>query len=214
MSQRCYYDDMKRRWTAGFTIIEVLIVIVVIGIIASISFVSYNGVQTRSRQAKIETDLTAVQKLIESYKARTGNYPITAASLNPNWSATTANTDANCSMGTRKADWVPDIPTALPQSQATTAISGNPGCYIYVSDGTSYVLSAWNMIRDPQTEKMYRRLGFRETDASHANQFYTCNHSGIGGVVGGSYDIDSDYYKHSMTLSNVTTCGETPPAGA
>lgn len=211
---------MQKKWAKGrgFTVIELLIVIVVIAILTTITAVSYNGLQMRSRLSKIETDITTVQKLIEAYKARNGVYPITAANLNPDWGTTTAWSDANCTAGAKRADWVPDLSTALPQSQPTNwGVGGYLGCYIYVSNGTVYVLSAWNMLKDPQTEKMYRRVGLREMDPSHLYaMFYLCNLNEIGGLISGVYNANLDYYKHSYTVSNIkaSDCGETPPAGA
>lgn len=60
---------------SGFTIVEILIVIVVIGILASISIVAYNGVQSRSRDAKRLSDVQAIQKSLELYKTDRGTYP-------------------------------------------------------------------------------------------------------------------------------------------
>lgn len=202
----------------GFTIVELLIVIVVIGILAGIVTVAYNGVQTKAMLAKIQNDLKSVQKMVETYKTFNGTYPVTNASLNPDWGTSTGRTDANCSVGTKTADWIPSLNAALPQSDGTaTGVDGYPGCYIYVSDGTSYVISAWNMLKDAQTATMYRRLGLREMDPSHTyGIFYVCNHSAIGGKPGSTYSAALDYYKHSMTVSNITSslCDETPQAGA
>lgn len=207
-----------RQDRTGFTIVELLIVIATIAILAGIVIVAYSGVQTRAKIAKIENDLKSVQKLVETYKTFNGTYPITSTSLNIDWWATTARTDDNCSVGTSTADWIPGLNTNLPQSDGQgKGVGDYPGCYIYVSDGTSYVISAWNMLKDPQTALMYRRLGMREMDPSHSGQiFYICNHTNIGGMTTGTYDITNDYYKHSMTVSNITspTCNETPPAGA
>lgn len=204
----------------GFTIVELLIVIVVIAILAAIVVVAYNGIQTNAQQSKIREDLAQVQRLVENYYAVNGSYPFTAANLNPNWSTTTARTDSNCSVGTRNADWVPNLGVSLPQSSTSgQGVGGYPGCYIYASDGTNYVISAWNMVSTPQTASpFYRRLGFREMDPSHTSSiFFLCNFSGsIGGVYSGVYSITQDYYKHSYTLSNFSpsSCNETPPAGA
>lgn len=48
----------------GFTIVELLVVIVVIGVIAAITIVAYNGMQTRSDNAKISSDLNMLKKAI------------------------------------------------------------------------------------------------------------------------------------------------------
>ncbi len=55
---------------SGFTIVELLIVIVIIAILATISIVAYSGVQDRARQAKINTDIQNIITAIQL--ARTG----------------------------------------------------------------------------------------------------------------------------------------------
>lgn len=208
----------------GFTIVELLIVIIVIAILATIVVVSYNGVQQRATQARIESDLTNAQRLLDTYYGQYGSYPVTSTNLNPDWGTTTARTDVNCPIGTHTTDWIPNLGTGitLPQSQQASGGGigglGYPGCYIYASDGTHYVISAWNMLKTPQTASpFYRRLGFREVDPSHTYAiFYLCNFSGsIGGMGTGTYNISTDYYKYSYTLSNfgASDCNETPPTG-
>jgi len=49
----------------GFTIVELLIVIVVIGILASISIVAYNGVQSRANDSVLKSDLSNFGKKME-----------------------------------------------------------------------------------------------------------------------------------------------------
>ncbi len=63
----------------GFTIVELLIVIVVIGILAAIVIVAYNGVQNRAKTTKAQTNASAVQKVAEAYNADNGVYPGTIA---------------------------------------------------------------------------------------------------------------------------------------
>jgi prepilin-type N-terminal cleavage/methylation domain-containing protein len=65
----------------GFTIVELLIVIVVIGILAAITIVAYNGVQSRARATTYQTDAASLVKKIEAYGAAStsNNYPLTAA---------------------------------------------------------------------------------------------------------------------------------------
>lgn len=56
----------------GFTIVELLIVIVVIGILAAITIVAYNGVQTRAQTSKINSDLAMLDKAIIAARINTG----------------------------------------------------------------------------------------------------------------------------------------------
>lgn len=51
------------KYTPGFTIVELLIVVVVIAILATVTVVSYNGVTTHARYSKIKTD---IQQLVQA----------------------------------------------------------------------------------------------------------------------------------------------------
>jgi prepilin-type N-terminal cleavage/methylation domain-containing protein len=65
----------------GFTIVELLIVIVVIGILAAISIVSYGGITQRTNTASAQTAArTAVSKM-EAYHSEVGRYPYATSEL-------------------------------------------------------------------------------------------------------------------------------------
>ncbi|HET8884201.1 MAG TPA: prepilin-type N-terminal cleavage/methylation domain-containing protein [Candidatus Saccharimonadales bacterium] len=207
-------SKLQKSWS-GFTIVEILIVIVVIGILASIAMTTYNGTQNKAKVLHQQNDLKHVLELIEIYEAKHEEYPKTTDQSQANWRTIDVRTDDNCHNGSSQPDWVPDLNESLPQSDTSygAGVDGVVGCYLYASNGEEYVISAWNMLSSPQTSTMYRRLGFREFQTSTSTQFYTCNSGPIGGANGG-YDIAQDYYKHSYTISNITTCDETPPPGA
>ena len=65
----------KRGRATGFTIVELLIVIVVIAILAAISLVSYNGLQIRASNSAMISAARNTVALIKAYKATYGNYP-------------------------------------------------------------------------------------------------------------------------------------------
>jgi len=199
----------------GFTIVELLIVIIVLGILAALVYSSFWIVQQKAKNIAIQNDLNEVEKSIKIYYTENGTYPVTTPNPKSNWRAADVLTDENCTNGSSQTDWIPDYDGTPPQSDpsVTVGVDGVKGCYLYVSNGTDYVISAWNLISPPQTEVFYRRLGFREFQSDSSSQFYTCNDSSVGGVSGGSYSITQDYYKHSYTVSNIMNCNETPPSG-
>ncbi len=59
----------------GFTIVELLIVIVVIAILAAISVVAYNGIQSRANDSAVQSDVSNLAKKILLYEAENGQYP-------------------------------------------------------------------------------------------------------------------------------------------
>src|SRR5436190_20369463 len=59
----------------GFTIVELLIVIVVIGILAALVIVTYNGIQQKARDTERKTDIKALQGHFEAYWADNAKYP-------------------------------------------------------------------------------------------------------------------------------------------
>lgn len=59
----------------GFTIVELLIVIVVIAILAAISIVAYTGIQDRARNSSAQSLASQVAKKAEVYYALNGTYP-------------------------------------------------------------------------------------------------------------------------------------------
>jgi general secretion pathway protein G len=70
--------QIKNKQQAGFTIVELLIVIVVIGILAAITIVAYNGIQTRSRTTAVTADLRSIEKAMLMYRADYGKLPLSA----------------------------------------------------------------------------------------------------------------------------------------
>lgn len=64
-----------RRSSRGFTIVEIIIVVVIIAILASITVVAYNGIQRRAINVKNTSELHQVVKLFQLYRAAYNKYP-------------------------------------------------------------------------------------------------------------------------------------------
>lgn len=68
-----------KKATTGFTIVELLIVIVVIAILAAVTIIAYNGIQNRSKNTATISAVNSYVKLINLYINGEGAYPLTSS---------------------------------------------------------------------------------------------------------------------------------------
>jgi prepilin-type N-terminal cleavage/methylation domain-containing protein len=71
----------KNKYSPAFTIVELLVVIVVIGILAAITVVSYNGITKKANESTLISDLDNNSRKLELYKVENGSYPTTLDNL-------------------------------------------------------------------------------------------------------------------------------------
>ena len=74
-----------RRRQHGFTIVELLIVIVVIGILAALVITTFTGIQKKARDTERQTDIKAIHGQMEAYYAENGKYPTFANMNDATW---------------------------------------------------------------------------------------------------------------------------------
>ena len=105
----------KQTRTSGFTIVELLIVVVIIAILAAITIIAYNGIQARANNAAADSLLANVSKKIQAYYTLKGSYPaspMTGAAL-----ITELNTYNESNVGTTPFTAIPSTATpSTPQS--------------------------------------------------------------------------------------------------
>ena len=126
------FTDIKTK-SQGFTIVELLIVVVVIAILAAITIVSYNGITNRANQSAAKALAATVQKKAELYNSENSRYPLLTTELtgaasstsyatpvnvfaNPSSGNTTAPTSAN---GTKQVQLIICGTGAAPQTAST-----------------------------------------------------------------------------------------------
>src|SRR5678816_2807313 len=76
----------------GFTLIELMIVVAIIGILTAIAFPLYANIQQRARIAKAQADVRTLASAVVIYSAHTGLLPVTGiAGLDVLTAPTTVN---------------------------------------------------------------------------------------------------------------------------
>ena len=119
----------------GFTLMELLIVVAIIGILSSIVLASLNAARMKSRDAKRYSDIKQIQTALELYYNENGRYPTTA------WISSNAATWQTF-LGSALGMNLPVDPTNTATGQATTA-----GVYTYSYYSRAYGCEGqWYMI--------------------------------------------------------------------
>lgn len=72
---------MRRLGQGGFATLEVILMVTVIGILASIAVPRFTDITARANTAKVQSDLTTIDTAIAVYNLRTGGWPATPQAL-------------------------------------------------------------------------------------------------------------------------------------
>ncbi len=113
----------------GFTLIELMVVILIIGLLATIVVQNLRGATDKAKRIKAEADISAFKTALDRYYLDNGSYPTTDQGLPALVAAPTTG----------------KIPADYPEGgyieKVPTDPWGNP--YFYQSDGNSYVLKSF-----------------------------------------------------------------------
>jgi len=77
--------SLKQKSQSGFTIVELLIVIVIIGILAGLVVTQFVNANQSARDSERKTDLNSLASQLEVYNGRAGGYPTLANMNDPAW---------------------------------------------------------------------------------------------------------------------------------
>ena len=135
---------------AGFTVAEVVIIVVVIGILASLVTLGYTVFQQQVRDEHRKTDVTVVSEALEKYYAKNGEYP-TCMDLGVDPQVVVSTTLPDISPEALRSPGVKNDVTSL--VCGTAAPSNGNDAYVYTGDTstecqtgiacTNWTLSYW-----------------------------------------------------------------------
>lgn len=116
---------MRKLNSKGFTIIELLVVIVIIGILVALALPQLFAAQARGRDTERKNDLKNIKTQLETYFNDEGNYPTQATSAN-------ISTVITGTLQDRLSLTAEDLESPRPGSDQ----------YMYQSDGNTYTITA------------------------------------------------------------------------
>lgn len=76
-----HFQSINYRQAAGFTLVEVMVVVVIIGILAALIVPKVMSRPDQARMVKVKQDLLAIQSALDLYKLDSGFYPSTDQGL-------------------------------------------------------------------------------------------------------------------------------------
>lgn len=74
-------SKQRRKSEAGFTLVELMVVIVIIGLLATVVAINVLPSQERAMVEKTKADIAVLEQALESYKLENFNYPTTEQGL-------------------------------------------------------------------------------------------------------------------------------------
>lgn len=127
---------IKTKNQKGFTLIEILVVVAIVGMLASFILTALGAARSKGRDAKRKGDMVQLQTALELYLNTYGSYPSTGG----NWWGITVSGGSHDVTGSNGyiPNLAPEFINKLPVDPIVNA-SGYSG-YVYRSDGQNYKL--------------------------------------------------------------------------
>ncbi len=126
---------LQKNLQAGFTIIELLIVIAIIGILATLVLTNFQGAQAKGRDTVRKNDINSVYQKLEEYYNENGSYPGSALAA-----ATFPGIDAGALLDADGTTIVSSFNTAAPATPTMTTTNE----YLYAAYGDGSVATTCN----------------------------------------------------------------------
>ncbi len=113
----------------GFTLVEILIMLVLVGVLITIVMLDYSGAKARSRNDTRITAIKSLQDYIEKFYSQNTYYPSLADMNNPSWLAT--NLKSVTPSMYADPSWTASNKACTKNNQPILLSKSEPGCYGY-----------------------------------------------------------------------------------
>lgn len=135
---------MFKQKTKGFSLIELLVVMSIIGLLATIITMNVQSARQKSRCAKRRADIVSIQAPLEAYYDANKAYPSTGGAA---W-GTCPNGGSHDVYGSN--GWIPNLaPTYIKRLPSDPNPDSAWRCYLYISsDGNNYKILAHDIAGD------------------------------------------------------------------
>lgn len=161
------FNNLSKKYS-GFTLVELLVAMSIIGILSAIVFVNFSGVSGVGRDAQRQSDLRTLQTAVEQYKNKYGRYPAQGCGGSGQW-ATSQNLDSTpitftgnyATCNNYIADIVPEFISRLPQDPRSG--SGLGYAYLTNTNGTVYKIM---VVRTVESEVVASDHPFKSCDTN------------------------------------------------
>lgn len=128
-------NRQPRRRENGFTLVELMVVIVILGLLATIVAINVIPSGDRARVEKAKADIATIENALELYKLQNLNYPTTTDGLNALLSAPPSLSDPSRYQKGGYIKRLPQDPWGHPYLYASPGTHGQIDIWSYGADG-------------------------------------------------------------------------------
>ena len=126
----------RRRREDGFTLVELMVVIVIIGLLATIVAINVLPSGDKARVVRAKADISTIEGALDMYKLQNGAYPTTSQGLTALVHAPAgASTATYQPGGYLKGGKVPQDPWGKPYNYASPGSHGDADVWTFGADG-------------------------------------------------------------------------------
>lgn len=143
----------RKQVARGFTLVEILIVVVILGILAAIVIPQFTSASESAKSSSLVSQLQTIRSQLELYQVQhNGNYP-TLAQLNADWGVMTSETDITGTIGVGNAFPFGPYLQQPPANAFVTTVGGVNIDLTDISGGDAFAATGWGYDEDTGTIK-------------------------------------------------------------